>query len=193
MGLPFQKLIIASNENDILTRFIHDGDYSTKDVTQTCAPSIDIQVASNFERMLFDVISKDSSRLNKMMDEFTTTGVLPKLSDNEMAKMRSIFNASSASEEEVHVAMHEAYEKYGILIDPHTAVGLAAVYARPGMRPALCFSTAHPAKFPDAVEAGTGVRPELPQRLQHILKADEVFDTVPNDINAIKDYINQYV
>lgn len=193
MGLPFKKLIIASNENDILTRFIHNRDYSTKEVTQTCAPSIDIQVASNFERLLFDVMDRNSARLTETMDIFAKTGQLPKLQDNEMNKIHSIFNASSASEDEVKVAIHEAYEKYGTLIDPHTAVGLSALYSRPGMRPALCLSTAHPAKFPDAVEESTGVYPELPKHMQHILKDTEAFDTVTNDINAVKSYINQYV
>jgi threonine synthase len=193
MGLPFEKLIIASNENDILTRFIQDGDYSTQDVIQTCAPSIDIQVASNFERLLFDIMARDSKRLTRTMKKFAQTGTLPALNKEEMAKVRDIFSAVSAPEEEIYVAIHEAYERYGVLIDPHTAVGLSAIYARPGMRPALCLSTAHPAKFPDAVEKATGINPPLPKHMQHILKDKEIFTTVPNDINAIQDYISQHI
>ena len=193
MGLPFKKLLIASNENDILTRFIHDSDYSIKEVTQTCAPSIDIQVASNFERLLFDAVGRNSARLTQIMSDFAENGVLPKLSDNEMATIKANFAASSSTEEEVRVAIHESFEKYGELIDPHTAVGLAAIYTRTGLRPALCLATASAAKFPDVVKEATGIYPNLPQHLQHILEADEVFDSVPNDINAIKDYINTHV
>ena len=159
MGLPMGKLILATNGNDILSRMVNDGDYSTKEVTPTFSPSMDIQLASNFERYLFYLLDQDGGELTKRMAKFTETGALP-LSDAEKAKIKEVFEASAISEEETLACITD-HNKSGYLLDPHSAIGVKAA-EKLGVKSAICLATAHPAKFVDAVVKATGAEPPKP-------------------------------
>ena len=187
-GLPMGKLVIASNVNDILTRFVTNNDYSKKEVSPTVSPSIDIQIASNFERYLFELFDRDSRRLNEAMGRFKETGVLS-VSVAELEKVQKIFSADSVNEAETLGYIRKANEDYGELIDTHTAVGFGAADQLFDLRPAVVLATAHPAKFPDAVEKASGIRPALPPHLSDLLEREEKFDVLPKDASAVKAYI----
>ena len=193
MGLPVEKLIIASNQNDILTRFITEQDYSRKDVLPSLSPSIDIQVASNFERLLYEALGRNTEALNTLMRTFAQTGRLPPLPADAFGYITAQFGAGKASENETLAALHEAYERYHQLICPHTAVALFVALQRVNMRPTCVLATAHPAKFPEAVQQATAVHPELPTALAPILEKEERFDVLAADIDAVKAYIQDHV
>ncbi len=190
-GLPIEKLIIANNDNDIVTRFVSNGDYSIKDVIATQSPSIDISIASNFERYLFEVMGRDSAALRQTMDSFANSGKLPTLSKPQMAQVRNTFAAFSANETEITATIKAAWQGHGILLDPHTAVGLYATreYQKTTDALVVTLATAHPAKFPDAVEKATNQRPDLPLELRHILAATEDSSLVDNSAEQLKNFI----
>lgn len=190
MGLPVGRLIVATNLNDILYRAFTSGDYSQGDVTPTISPAMDIQVSSNFERLLFELFERDGAKLAGVMDEFSRSGRLT-LSAEEQARLGALFSTVRVDEEGTLAAIRETYEKTGVLVDPHTAVGLQArTSARSGPdTPVVTLSTAHPAKFPEAVEKMTAQKPGLPERLADLQSLEERFDTLPNDIDAIKDFV----
>jgi threonine synthase len=190
-GLPFDKLIIATNKNDILARFIHEGAYTRQVTMPTQSPSMDIQVASNFERLLFDVMKRDSKRLNHTMKTFSKTGSLPALTESEMFAIRQVFDAVAVSETQTRSAISACFAEQGILIDPHSAVGIYAAWRRPDLRPVVTLATAHAAKFPDAVVDATSEVPVLPRHMADLMTKAEVYDTLPNTLDDVQKYIQQ--
>jgi threonine synthase len=189
MGLPIDRLIVATNRNDILARFFQSGDYAAGDVAPTISPSMDIQVASNFERLLFDLMERDGGALNRLMATFAEERHVSLGSDG-LARAQERFSARRVGEEETLAMMAETLKATGEIVDPHTAVGLAAARDE-AEAPIITLATAHPAKFPDAVERATGSRPALPPHLRDLMTREERFDVLPNDLAAIQSHIEQ--
>ncbi|MFN3371398.1 MAG: threonine synthase [Sphingomonadaceae bacterium] len=190
MGLPVGRLLVATNINDILARALNAGDYSVGRVQPTATPSMDIQVSSNFERLLFDLKGRDGAALAAAMAGFEATGRLA-ITERERAEAATLFIAQRVDEAAMMQAMQWAQGQAGQLIDPHTAIGLAAARARAAdmAGPIVTLATAHPAKFPEAVERATGIRPPLPRRVAHIFSRAERFERLPADLEALKRYI----
>ena len=190
MGLPIKKLILATNSNDILSRFVTEGDYSPAEVHHSLSPSMDIQVASNFERYLFHLYGEDANRLNTAMETFKLNGVLP-VSSEELARTQQVFAAASVNDEETLVAIDRFADKTGYILDPHTAIGVGAgQQMRSGDCPLICLATAHPAKFGETVKKATGIDPTLPPAFQGIDKLEQKLETMPAEIEAIKQYVD---
>lgn len=189
MGLPVERLIVATNVNDILHRALAKGDYSIGDVTPTAAPSMDIQVSSNFERLLFDLEGRDGAATAARMNSFEQNGKMALSAD--MRGGASMLTSARADPDEMALAMRWAYENCGQIIDPHTAIALHAARKAdiPSDVPVVTLATAHPAKFRDAVERATGVRPSLPARVSSLFDREERFDVLPSDYNAVRDYV----
>jgi threonine synthase len=189
MGFPVAKVGVATNTNDIMRRVLETGRYAPRGVTPTTSPSMDIEVASNFERLLFEASRRDTTAIARLMDEFAARGefLLPAA---WRAKMAADFLAASASESEVAGMIAARYRLDGVIVDPHTAVGLVAEakLRRAGKLdgPAICLATAHPAKFPDAVEAACGVKPGLPERLTGLLSRKEEMIEAPASHEAVR-------
>ncbi|MEP7348330.1 MAG: threonine synthase [Sphingorhabdus sp.] len=189
MGLPIERLIVATNVNDILHRALSHGDYSVSGVTPTAAPSMDIQVSSNFERLLFDLEGRDGSTTSARMKSFEQTGKM--VLSAEMRQKADFFVSARADADAMALAMRWAHESCGEVIDPHTAIALHAARAAkvaPDI-PVVTLATAHPAKFRDAVERATGIRPSLPARVSSLFDREERFDILPGDYNAVRDYV----
>ena len=189
MGLPIDTLVVATNVNDILARTIATGRYDVRSVTATSSPSMDIQVSSNFERLLFEAYGRDAAAVRALMDRLRIDGVF-EIAPDALAAIRADFAAGTADETETAQTIAATYAETGFLPDPHTAVGLAvaAHFAEPGV-PMVTLATAHPAKFPEAVIAAAGVEPELPEALAGILDREERYATLANDRRAVEDYI----
>jgi threonine synthase len=192
MGLPVAKLIVATNVNDILHRALTSGDYSTGTVTPTATPSMDIQVSSNFERLLFDLSGRDGAGLSAMMRGFETERAMTIPADM-IGGAKPLFASARLDGDAMAMAMRWVQEKAGQVIDPHSAIGLAAARAAdlPADVPIVTLATAHPAKFPDAVERATGVRPSLPSRIGGLFDRAEQFDVLPATPDAIKAYVGE--
>ncbi|NTZ42503.1 threonine synthase [Altererythrobacter sp. SALINAS58] len=190
MGLPIERLIVATNINDILHRALSTGDYSAGAVTPTAAPSMDIQVSSNFERLLFDAGGRDGAGMQAQMAAFEKKKAM-RLSDLQIGGTGTLFRSARADEKDTTLAMRWASEHCGEIIDPHTAIGLHAARHSdlPESVPIVTLATAHPAKFPDAVEAATGQRPQVPDRVGDLFALEEKFTTLPNDYSAVADYV----
>ncbi|VWX59589.1 threonine synthase [Sphingorhabdus sp. 109] len=190
MGLPVERLIVATNVNDILHRALSAGDYSTGTVTPTAAPSMDIQVSSNFERLLFDLEGRDGAKTAARMAEFEKNHNMQL--DSEMRETAaSLFTSHRVDPDDMALAMRWAQDKAGQIIDPHSAIGLSAaqhVDLDPSV-PVVTLATAHPAKFPDAVERATGIRPSLPRRVGDLFDREEKYKKLPGDYDAVKDFI----
>ena len=188
MGLPVGRLIVATNVNDILARALGEGDYSVGTVEPTAAPSMDIQVSSNFERLLFDLHGRDGAALAAAMHGFEASGAL-RLTAAQQAEAATLFSAVRVDADEMALNLRWASEHCGECIDPHTAIGLAAARAHAGDEPVVALATAHPAKFRDAVERATGVRPGLPRRVAGLFDREERFDTLPAELGAVEDFV----
>ena len=189
MGLPIDRLVIATNVNDILHRALTTGRYETGKVTPTTSPSMDIQVSSNFERLLFDALERDPARLRTLMEQLAQSGGFS-IPEDAQAYIRQLFASGRADEEAVRATIRETYEKTGEIVDPHTAVGLHV--AKEHIAPShmvVSLATAHPAKFPDAVEAAIGVRPPLPAHVADIMEKKERFTVLPADLSKVEDFI----
>jgi threonine synthase len=189
MGLPIRKLLLATNENNILTRFITDGDYSVGDVVPTLSPSMDIQVASNFERYLYYLFDEDPARVVAAFERFASTGRM-EFTAAELGRVRSEFASRSVSRAETLETIAAFHRETGYLLDPHTAVGIRA--ARECVSPAetpVCLATAHPAKFGDAVEAATGIAPPFPQALSGIERLPSRCRNLDADTAQIRAFI----
>jgi threonine synthase len=189
MGLPIERLIVATNVNDILHRALSRGDYSVSEVSPTQAPSMDIQVSSNFERLLFDLEGRDGSVTAARMKWFEQMGKMVLSAD--LRKKASFFRSARADENETAAAMRWAWEKCGEVIDPHTAIALHGAVQQqvPIDVPVVTLATAHPAKFRDAVEQATGVRPALPGRVGNLFDREERCKMLPGDYAAVRDYV----
>ena len=194
MGLPVETLVVATNVNDILHRAMQSGDYSASGVTPTITPSMDIQVSSNFERLLFDVGGRDGAALAEQMRGFAGSKSM-QLTNAQRDGMKSLFRSWSVNQEETSQAMQWAYQASGQIIDPHTAVGLGAareLVASDGidpLAPLVTLATAHPSKFRDAVERAVGVRPSLPPRVGDLFGREEHFTDLAGDYEATRDFV----
>ena len=190
MGLPVDRLTVATNVNDILARTIATGTYELRDVVPTSSPSMDIQVVSNFERLLFDVHGRDGRAVRALMASLTQSRRFV-LSAPAVSQVRAVFSADRADEEETAATIRTILRETGHLIDPHTAVGAAVAEKeiRDPSIPMVVLSTAHPAKFPDAVEAASGVRPALPDWLADLDRRPERATTLPIDQIAVERHI----
>lgn len=190
MGTPIEALIVGSNSNDILTRFFESRDMVATDVMPTLSPSMDIQVSSNFERLLFEMNDRSGRRTAQQMADFRSTGRLD-VSENQYDQwIAPAFRASRCDDERTVEVMADVYRETGMLIDPHTAVGVAAarVCSNPGV-PTVTLATAHPAKFPDAVIKATGRRPALPDHLSDLLERPEHSTALAADLAAIQGFV----
>lgn len=190
MGLDIDKLIIATNENDILARTLDTGRYETNSVTPTTSPSMDIQISSNFERLLFEALDRDAEVTRQLMESLFQSGGFA-LPENALTAIRRDFAAARASEFEVKTTLADCFRRSEYLIDPHTAVGVAVARQFVGECPMVTLATAHPAKFPDAVQASTDVEPTLPHVLADLHTRPEKFDVLENDQRAVEDYVKQ--
>jgi len=190
MGLPVERLIVATNVNDILHRALSEGDYSASAVTPTAAPSMDIQVSSNFERLLFDLGGRDGGALAEQMRGFETSKAM-RLTNAQRNGAAALFASARVEPDEMAQSMRWASEEAGQIVDPHTAIGLHAARTSelPANIPIVTLATAHPAKFRDAVERATGQRPALPARVGDLFAREERFAELPGDYAAVRDWI----
>ncbi|MFZ5795515.1 MAG: threonine synthase [Sphingomonas sp.] len=190
MGLPVAKLIVATNVNDILHRALSAGDYSQGTVVPTPSPSMDIQVSSNFERLLFDLGGRDGPALAEQMRGFESTKAM-RLTNAQREGAAALFGSDRVDLDDMALAMRWACESSGEIIDPHTAIGLAAARRAglPADVPVVTLATAHPAKFGDAVERATGKRPPLPARIGDLLEREERYASLPGTFDAVTAYI----
>ena len=192
MGVPISRLILATNSNNILSRFVNDGDYSSADVHQSLSPSMDIQVASNFERYLFYLFNKDANTVCEAMGNFKKTGKL-NFSPEQIRKVKSTFAAATVNDDETLQTIADFHSKTGYILDPHTAVGVeAGRRTRNKSLPLACLSTAHPAKFGAAVKTAIGQDPELPEAFQGIQNRPRRLETIAAETEAIKAFVDQY-
>jgi threonine synthase len=191
MGLPIGRLLLATNENNILTRFINEGDYSTGEVVPTLSPSMDIQVASNFERYLFYLFNEDPTRLRDAFARFSATGRM-EFTPAELSRVREEFASRTVDTEETLETIALFREKSGYLLDPHTAVGVRAALecVKNGETP-VCLATAHPAKFGDAVQKASGIAPPFPPALAGIEQLPTRCEVIEADQMAIKAFIEK--
>ena len=191
-GLPLERLVIGSNANDILPRLLESGRLETRGVVPTLSPSMDIQISSNLERLLFELFGRDPERTARELAGFAQTGSLT-LDAAALAAVRELFEAVSLDDEATLEAMRGEYRRSGTLLDPHTAVGLTAGRACEAARdaPLVALATAHPAKFPEAVERATGISPPLPPRLADLHERPERSERVPADMAAIRNLVER--
>ncbi|MEK9900406.1 MAG: threonine synthase [Rhodospirillaceae bacterium] len=192
MGLPLARLVVASNRNDILYRFLANGDMSIAGVEPSLSPSMDIQVSSNFERLMFDLMDRDGAAVAAAMQAFRDGGTLPGAAELREGA-RALFEGQRVDDAETLDVIRNVHAEKGILLDPHTAVGVGAARktARDGHK-RVVLATAHPAKFPDAVEEATGVRPELPPHLSDLLSRPEAAASINNDVDAVRDFVRAH-
>ena len=188
MGLPINKLIIATNKNDILKRVVETGVYKPMKVFHTVSPSMDIQVASNFERLIFDICSCNSNETLKYMNELKEKGEF-KLDEKKLKEIKKNFFSESLDENETKSVINEMYKNEKVLIDPHTAVAIGALKKLTLEGKTLILATAHPSKFSDVVMKETGVIPELPGNLKNILEKKEKYEKLSKDLKKVKEYI----
>ena len=190
MGAPVRHLVVASNENDILTRFFESLAMTVTGVHPTLSPSMDIQVSSNFERLLFEMNGRDGGLTAEQLKVFRDKGTLSVEQDQYQQWIAPTFRAGRANNHDTLATIRQVHESSGMLIDPHTAVGVKAAreFAEDGV-PMITLATAHPAKFPDAVERATGVRPELPEHLSNLFELPERTTDLPNDLAAVEAFV----
>jgi len=185
MGLPIDRLVIATNQNDILDRALRGGDYRTSGVRPSISPSMDIQVSSNFERALFDALGRDGGAVRALMEGLRQGGGFS-IPEAALAALRGEFDSGRASEDETRATIARVLAQSGELLCPHSAVGVKVAEEHVGLTPMVTLATAHPAKFPDAVQAASGIRPALPPRMADLFERPERMTRVPNDLAALK-------
>jgi threonine synthase len=189
MGLPIEKLVIATNQNDILDRAMRSGDYRTHGVRPSISPSMDIQVSSNFERALFDAYGRDGSAVAALMAELKQGGF--HISANAMAALGAQFASGRCSEEETVDTIQRTFAQTGEILCPHSAVGVKVAEEHLGTIPMITLATAHPAKFPDAVYSAMGQRPALPPRMADLFGRPERVTRAPDDLAALEALIRE--
>ncbi|MGH6926108.1 MAG: threonine synthase [Propylenella sp.] len=188
MGLPIQGLVVATNVNDILHRTLTSGRYEVRSVTATSSPSMDIQVSSNFERLLFEAEGRDAGAVRRLMAGLEQSRTFT-LSDGTRTALTEDFWSSTCNEAETAATIARVRERTGELIDPHTAVGVAVAERHLGVVPMVTLATAHPAKFPEAVEQATGERPELPGWAKAAIACEERYDVLPADLRTVEEAV----
>ncbi len=190
MGLPVEQLVIATNSNDILHRCLSDNDHSRKALQHTLSPSMDIMVSSNFERMLFDLYDRDGDKIRGLMDDFKSGAMT--LDASALERARTLFSSYRLDDEGVIDVIRDVFERCEYLLDPHTAIGVAAARAtrRSADVPMVCLATAHPAKFPEAVrKAGQSKDPVLPHHMADLFDREEKYSVLANDAAAVHQFI----
>ena len=189
MGLPIDKLVIATNQNDILDRALKSGDYRTNGVKPSISPSMDIQVSSNFERALFDAYGRDGAAVAQLMGEMKSGGF--RISQGAIDSLRATFASGRCDEDETLAVIARHWKSTGELLCPHSAVGVKVAEEHLGGAPMITLATAHPAKFPDAVQRATGVRPGLPPHMADLFDKPERMTRVPNDLAALQALVRE--
>jgi len=193
MGLPIKHLVVGSNSNDILTRFFESDDMSIQGVQPTLSPSMDIQVSSNFERLLFELYHRDGNAVAVAMKQFRAQGKLS-VGEDRLNLARANFSAARFNDEETLAEIREVHEKTGYVMDPHTAIGSLAgkKFSNTGVAMIIA-ATAHPAKFKEAILKATGKGPEIPRRLAQVYEKEERFKVLPSDAGAVKTEVYKLV
>lgn len=191
MGLPIEQLVIATNDNDILARTLASGEYRMKGVVATTSPSMDIQISSNFERLLFEASDRDAATVRRYMNSLKQSGAFT-IEACGLARIRAEFDAGRATESEVAETIRATLAGSGYLLDPHTASGVhVAATQTASAVPMIVLSTAHPAKFPAAVEAASGIHPALPAWLADLMNSEERYAVLPSDLKMVEDYVRR--
>ncbi|MDZ4095091.1 MAG: threonine synthase [Paracoccaceae bacterium] len=191
MGLPIERLVIATNQNDILDRALRTGDYVTDGVKPSISPSMDIQVSSNFERALFDAYGRDGAAVAALMAELKDGGF--HVSQGALDMLRHTFASGRCSEAETSDTIRQTFARTGEVLCPHSAVGVKVAADHLGATPMITLATAHPAKFPDAVAAAVGVRPALPARMADMFDRPERVTRLPNDLATLQTHIRERI
>jgi len=189
MGAPIAELVVASNRNDILTQFFTKGSMTIGEVEPSLSPSMDIQVSSNLERLIYELLGHDGSAVAELMAQFRTYGHVA-LAEQLMPRIKESWVGLSLDDQETLDVIHAVYEESRVILDPHTAVGVGAARRRPDTSSRLVMATAHPAKFPDAVEQATGIRPELPAHLADLFEREEQYEKLPAELATIQRFID---
>ncbi|MBU0740317.1 MAG: threonine synthase [Alphaproteobacteria bacterium] len=191
MGLPIDKLVIATNDNDILARTMKTGRYEMKGVSATTSPSMDIQISSNFERLLFEAYGRDASAIRSAMEGLKQSGAF-EIQPEALKFIRKDFRAGRATQKEVAKTIRTVLDETGYLLDPHTAVGVhvASKFEKP-QSPMVVLATAHPAKFPAAVKSASGIDPALPAWLADLMDREERFEVLPAELKAIESFVSK--
>jgi threonine synthase len=192
MGLPINKLLVATNQNDILHRAISEGKYVSEKVFETLSPSMDIQVASNFERLIYDLNNKDANLTSEIMKTIKKDKSYI-INEIGLKKINSDFLSASLSEDEVIKTISDVYKKNKLILDPHTAIGFAAFNKVSLEGNNIVLATAHPSKFPDAINKALDMNAELPKELQYVLSEKENYDIIENNLTSIKNHITERV
>ena len=187
LGLPIDKLIVATNKNDILHRAISGGDYTQRQVEETNTPSMDIQIASNFERLLYDVKDCNSEVIKEVMSKIKSNSFI--IDNGDLNKINKNFTSEMLDEKETVEMIKQINDEYQIIVDPHTAVGIGAVKKLRLENNCVVLSTAHPCKFPQAIQDAISKTEDLPSSLSYINDRNEKFEVLPNDIEKVKDYV----
>jgi len=190
MGLPVGRLVVATNQNDILHRCLTTGRYETDGVKPSISPSMDIQVSSNFERALFEAYGRDAAAVTQLMEELKAQGGFA-VSQGALQALREVYASGRVSEDGTRAAIRDTLAASGELLCPHSAVGVRVAEAHLSDRPMVTLATAHPAKFPDAVEQAAGIRPALPPHMEGIMTKPERVTRVPNDLAALEALVRE--
>ena len=188
MGLPIKKLILATNENDILSRVVNSGEYRPSKTKPSISPSMDIQVASNFERLLYDIVGEDHTKVKLLMDKLKNEGGYS-LNKKETAHIKNDFSASAISDKLIKETLKKIYDEHQVLIDPHTATAFKSAEINSSGEEMLILGTAHPCKFSDTVKEATGVEPKIPESIKNILNKKESYTILDNNIDVIKNHV----
>jgi len=194
LGLPVERLVIGTNANDILARYLASGDMSIAGVSPSLSPSMDIQIASNFERLLFELKDRNGAAVAAAMRTFRRSGTLPP-DEQAWRRARRLFSGHRADDAATLAAIADTYRRTGAIVDPHTAVAVSAaraeIKANGNSAPMIALATAHPAKFPDAVERAIGVRPPTPPALAELMELPERITILPNDVAAVARFVRE--
>ncbi len=192
MGLPIDRLVIATNDNDILARTMESGEYRTQGVVATTSPSMDIQVSSNFERLLFESSGRDAATVRRYMAGLKQSGAFTIEQTSARAAIRGEFSAGRSSMAETDETIRSTLASTGYLLDPHTATAMHVAKAHADTStPMIVLATAHPAKFPAAVENASGVAPKLPAWLDGMMQREEKFTVLPSELKMVEDHISR--
>ena len=192
MGLPIERLVIATNDNDILARTLSTGEYLTKGVIETTSPSMDIQVSSNFERLLFEASGRNADGVRNYMNGLKQSGGFT-IEAKALAAIRAEFDAGRATMAETDATIRSLFKQSGYLLDPHTATAIHVARERTtGATPMIVLGTAHPAKFPAAVAKASGITPSLPDWLAGLMEREEKFTALPSDLKMVEDYVGRH-
>ena len=192
MGLPINKFIVATNKNDILHRAISNGNYEAENVSETNSPSMDIQIASNFERLIYDLNDCDDDETTKIMYGIKEKGKYI-ISKDKMKKINEDFLSASMSEKEILNTIKEVQVKYDIILDPHSAIGFGSLNKVNLEGNNIVLATAHPCKFPEAIDKSIGIKPDLPDELKYVMSEKENYDIISNNLSKTQQYIKEKI